>query len=1126
MAIQPWHQLCTLRDDVRSGRLTMDEFAADLNGTRTGEAPAVYREATLFFDRTYPTYRMKTMAATVLSRLAGKTGNPVYRLQVAYGGGKTHTLITLLHLAEQGANLAEHATVREFVGIAGLPAAPRARVALLPGDKFDPIEGLEVRGPDGRIRRVQTLWGALAYQLAGDAGYARLKQHDDEFNVPAEPLLVDLLRAPQADGLGSLILVDEAVWYYRGMVNRDPRALGTIKDFYQVLTQAAGKVDRAAVVASLIASHIEAGDATGTQCLAALEEVFQRLAEPIEPVTREDVAEILRRRLFVNVPGDAERQPPVDAMMAAMHNLPVSETQRNQAAYDQFKDSYPFHPELINVLYQKWTQLDTFQRTRGALRLLATALRESDGHDPAPFVGPSALLRYRDDGGGRGSLSPALNELVEILSDSHKWLPVLNGEMEKARSLAAGLPTIKQREIEQAVVATFLHSQPAGSGKRAAPQELWALLAHPSIDRSAVEEGLRKWRDTSWFLVENPDYWQLGTTPNLTHMQHQAMAGVPETEIRDELRRRIKLLKELAAADPGVEVHTLPASHRDVDDNLVLHYVILDPECAVTPGKPIPQAAEAYFKEKSGPRIYRNNILALAPEASSVAGLRDQVRQWLGWGRLEEKNTYKLLTDDQKRELPGKKKQAENHLPESVVGSYRILLAINEDGEIEAHTLPSSAGGTPFERIKNLLAEDERLVTSTLDPELILPDSYLTLWAEGQTALKIMTLIEVFGQFSRLPRLLRATSLYDTVKRGVENGVLVLRLPRPDGTAQTWWQKAPDDETLRRPEMEIQPISAAALEQLSYDQLRPDQLDGLWPDGKPLTVERLRGYFNGRSAPRLASNDVADMAVRDAVKRGTLMARINGRSLFREDLPSGTLAADMILLPPPARIGSGDLTAHALPEVWIDNHARLKDIEAALAAKLGHDVPWPLLVDAVNEAVELGLFEVATGSWPCSPAATDEVSFRIPETITLQPEMVVQAINYTSGGTPTLRTVKETLEKQFFGGRSLPDDDFKVQVQKALDTRKLTAVDKWDGSSLSARVRLPDTVLFGEATLGALELEKLAEAASALYTLAAKMKVTFRVALTLEGRATGSETIEQINQLLGSIQKGWEVSGG
>ena len=1117
----PWHQLCTLRDDVRSGRLTMDEFAADLNGARTGEAPDVYREATLFFDRTFPTYRMKTMAAAVLSRLAGQGGNPVYRLQVAYGGGKTHTLITLLHLAEQGAALNDHATVREFVGFAGLSAAPRARVALLPGDKFDPVEGLIVRGPEGQMRRVTTLWGALAYQLAGDAGYARLKQHDEAFTIPGEPVLVDLLRAPQSQGLGSLVLIDEAVWYYRGLVNRDPRALGTIKDFFQVLTQAAAKVDRAVIVASLIASQIEAGDATGTQCLSALEDIFQRLAQPIEPVTRDDVAEILRRRLFAAVPGDAERQPAVDAMMAAMHSLPLSEQQRNQDAYAAFKDSYPFPPDLINVLYQKWTQLDTFQRTRGALRLLATALRESDGHDPAPFVGPGALLRHSEGGG----LSPALNELVEILGDSPKWLPVLNGELAKARQLATDLPTLRQREIEQAVVATFLHSQPTGSGKRATPQELWALLAHPTVDRAGVEEGLRKWRDNSWFLVENPDYWQLGTTPNLMHMHHQVTAGVPETDIADELRRRVKSLNELKAADPGIDVHVLPASPRDVDDNLRLHYVILDPECAVTLGKPIPQAAEAYFKEKAGPRIYRNNVVALAPEAANVAGLREQVRRWLGWGRLEKAETFKLLTDEQKQSLPKKKTESENNLPESVVGAYRILLAVNEEGQVEAHTLPSSAGGTPFERIKNVLDDDERLVTSTLDPDLILPGSYLTLWAEGQPAQRVTALIEAFGQFPRLPRLLRPESLYDTLRRGVSTGALVLRLPRPDGTAQTWWRRLPDDDTLRRAEMEVQPVSAAVLDHLPPEQLAPGHLDDLWPESSSLTVDRLRGHFNGHTAPRLASNDVADAAVREAVKRGLLMADIGGRFLYREELPAGALDVATLLLPAPAPLRSADLTTHALPEAWTGNEARLQDIASALSAKRGHDVPWPLLVEAVDEALSLNLFEVVSGSWPCSPATINSLTFRVPEKIALQPEMIVTAMQYTTGGTPTLGTLKETVERQFLNGQAVAETDFVAQVQKAFSEQKLAALDTWDGRSLSVRVRVPNTVLFGETTLDALGLEKLAEAASKLFGLAAAMNVTFHVTLTLEGQAAEADTIEQINQLLDGVRKGWKVSG-
>ncbi len=102
--------------------------------------------------------------------------------------------------------------------------------------------------------------------MAGDVGYTRLKDHDEDLTVPAEPLLVDLLRTPLKDGLGALVLVDEAVWYYRQAVLSDPRLLGD-QDFYQVLNQAAAKVDRAVMVASLIASNLEANDQTGTQCL-------------------------------------------------------------------------------------------------------------------------------------------------------------------------------------------------------------------------------------------------------------------------------------------------------------------------------------------------------------------------------------------------------------------------------------------------------------------------------------------------------------------------------------------------------------------------------------------------------------------------------------------------------------------------------------------------------------------------------------------------------------------------------------------------------------------------------------------------------------------------------------------
>lgn len=1121
MTIQPWHQLCKLREDVRTGSLSMDEFAADLNGVRTGQAPSIYTDPELLFARTYPTYPMKVLARDVLLRLAGQGGRPVLRLQVAYGGGKTHTLITLLHLAESGIKLSHQETVNEFVNFTGLTQPPHARVAILPCDKFDVKQGLEVFGPDGQTRRVHTLWGALAYQLAGDVGYRHLKEHDEEFVVPAEPLIVDLLQVPVREGMGTLVLVDEAVWYYRSLVNANPRALGSIKDFYQVLTQAIAKVNRAAMTASIIASRVEANDQTGVQCLSALEEIFGRIAEPVEPVTREDVAEVLRRRLFESVPGPTERRPAVDAVMSAFRRLPLANTQRDRSVYDRLMDSYPFHPALIDVLYQKWTQMDKFQRTRGALRLLAYALKESEGRSATPLIGPAALLSYQTQN-GQSRLSDALNELVGICGETHKWTTILTGEMEKVREIQAELPTLQDRELEQAIVATFLHSQPVN--QKAATSDLLILLVHPDIDVIALEEGLKKWRERSWFLVENPDVWQLGTIPNLTHMHFQAKNDIPEPEINDELRRRIKAISELKAADSGVEVHVLPQSPRDIDDNLRLHYLVLEPACAVIPGQPIPQTAEAYFNEKAGPRIYRNNILALVPEASRVAGLREQVRNWLGWARLEQPETHKLLSDEQKRLLPGERKKTTEHLPDFVVGAYNILLAVNEDGKVEAQTLPASVGGNPFERIKGLLAEEERLVTVALDPDLILPGSYLELWGEGQAAQRVTDLMSAFGQFPRLPRLLRPDSLYDTLKRGAQEGILVLRLSRPDGSATTWWRSAPDEDTLQRLEMEVVPVATAVLHDLPPALLKPGVLVGLWPvESGPLALALAQSYFDGTQAPRLAENDVLEAAVRKAIEQGVLMARVGDSNLYREVLPGGTLTPAIQLYPPPPHIGGGRLTAQAMPDVWQEGQAKLPDMAASLSTQLGYNIPWTLLETAVNEALSLPLFEVAGGTWPCSPAAADTVTFQFIEKVRITPDMVIQALNYTDSRTPTLSGVKEAIETYFLNGRPAPEADFWQSVKTAVNSGGVTAVDTWQEGELAVRIRRPDTILFGEAQLDPLGLERLAEQADNLYLIAEGMNLTFKVSLTLEGQMPDEDALQRLNEILSKIQLGWRL---
>lgn len=1129
MTTPPWHQLNHLRGDVRSGTLTLAEFAADLNAVRTGDAPLVYRDPAEFFARTYPTFNMKVLVRDVLQRLAGTGGKPVIRIQVAYGGGKTHTEIVLLHLAEHGGELGHVPTVREFTDFADLAEVPKARVALLPFDKFDVKGGLVVYGPDGRTRRVKTPWGALAYQLAGDAGFARLAEHERDYVAPAEPLLVDLLRATLAEGRSPLILMDETVWYYRGVVNADPRRLGLLKDFFQVLLQAVGRVPNAALVASLIASQVEANDQTGTECLHALEDVFRRMEEVTEPVARGDVAEVLRRRLFESVAGESERRPVIDAVLARMQRLPLRDSQKDQYAYNRLLTTYPFHPELLDVLYQKWTQLPSFHRTRGALRLMAQALREQDGSDPSPLIGPHALLSRTE------FLSPALGELINASEDHQAWTPILGGELEKARDVQRGFPSLKQREVEQAVIATFLHSQP--TGQKADPPELYALMAHPDVDPAALSEGLKKWREISWFLAEDPDAWQLGTNPNLTHMHVRAMERLSEEVIDDELRARIQSARELAEADEGVQVHRLPQGPRDVGDTVDLHYIVLGPECAVEPGRPVPVVVENYFDRITGPenrRTYRNSIVALAPDLARLAGLRERVRRYLGWRAVETGEEQRLLSDLQRKELGRRKLEAQNGFPEAVRATYSVVLAVDERGHVEGKALPSGLE-PPFDRIKKLLTESERLLTSTLDPELLLPESYLELWGPNETYKRARDLISAFAQFPRLPRLLRPRALLDTLARGVREGQIVLRLRRPDGSAQTWWRIEPDSETLARPELEVMPSRTAELVNLAPDLLAPGRLEGMWPASEdPLCLKDALTYFDGERAPRLADDDVLRKAIGQAVQRGLVMARAGRTSYLREDLPPGIADDKLDLLNPPPALHAAEISQSALPDAWADRTSTAAALWEGLSRSQGYQVPWVLFRDSLTEALSTRSVELAPGSdpWPASIAGAASIRLRLPTTPQPPPdvpyidpkELIDDRLNsiWTSG-TTTLRAIKEAIET--YHGKALDDEAFERAAQTALNRGLIALADDGRAGSLtlSTRVRLPHITLFAEAQLKPREIQDFAEIVQDLFRIAPELAFAFRFSISAEGARPSGDTIAALNEVLGKVSRKWKL---
>ena len=1103
-----WHEHCVLRDDVRQGTLELSEFAADLYAVRMENAPDVYRVPNHFFDRTYPTYNLKTLVRDVLRRLAGQGGNPVITVQVAYGGGKTHALIALLHLAERGSEFQTHSTVREFMGFSGLDAVPRARVALLPFDKFDVKNGLSVVGPNGKSRQVKTPWGALAYQLAGDVGLAIVGEHEADYINPAEQTLVELIKAPQKEDLSTLILLDEALMYTRAAVNDDPKRFGILQDFFQALTQAVDRVDRAAIVASLITSNIIANDPTGVRVLNMLEGVFRRLEKTVEPVSRSDVSELLRRRLFESVATEKECRAIVDRLIAAMQKLPLRATQKDQGAYDRLVKSYPFHPDLIEVFYQKWTQLDKFQGTRGMFRTFALLLRESEGKDEAAFVGPSALFTNNT------GLSDAVQELIKACDEGTQWTPILTGELEKARAIQNDLPMLKSREVEAAVLATFLHSQPMGH--KAELADLYLLLAHTNIDVMSIEKGISEWRKVSWFLKENDNSWALGTNPNLTRMHDRAMGRLTEDQINEDLTKRIKDAY-LGRNSDKVEVHTMPQSPADISNNAELHFVIAGPELTAVPGEKVSEHLAAFFN-----RTYRNNVIVLAPENSRLTGLRQRIRRILGWENIESGDDMDLLNKNKplKELLRQRKQEDETGIFESVISAYSVLIAVDEKGEIKAQSLPSGTE-SPFERMKTALKDEDRLLTTSLDPDLLAPDSDLELWGEDETAKPVQGLYQMFASLPRLPRLLSRQVFVETLRRGVTEGKILLRIVRGDGSQQTFWRKAPTDENFKEKTLEVVPIEHAELHKFSADLLLPDKLPEIWQEDNMLTtVGAIRGFFNGKDIPKLASDAVLFEAIRSAIQNGLLMARHQNNAYLKENIPDAEMTDDLELLVPLEPISGSEIGHKALPDAWKNETASISKIMDALAVSKGTPIPWSLIRDAVADGVSKNLFEFTKGSpdWPCSVDEADKVGLKVSKApVKIDPKDLIgdDVISAWESGQPSLGLIKETLENT--RSISIPDEVFRYAVDQAIKTGIIASEDSFTNGFYDVRVRQPKWMRHADSHLTEMEIQDLPETVADLFEIAPELEFKFRISITAEGDQPSVEVLKEINEALQKV---------
>lgn len=779
--LKPWREIVTPHRDVASGRYMQAEFAADLAQVHAGEGSEEYREPTEFFRRTYMTAGLRDLLVGALQRIDGTGGDPVVELQTNFGGGKTHSMLALYHLF--GEAKGKLVGVDELLAEAGIKTPPKARRVVLVGTALSP--GEETKKRDGVI--VRTLWGELAWQLGEGAGgkgkeaFQLVADSDAKGTSPGSKVFVELFKKYGP----ALVLIDEWVAYARQVVGKRDLPAGDFEaqaSFAQALTEAAKAADKTLVVASIPASKIEIGGENGEFALENLKNVFTRVGKPWRPASADEGFEIVRRRLFEPIEGkDAEvaREAVVRAFVKmykdASDEFPLG---CGEKAYErELLNAYPIHPELFRRLYDDWSTLDKFQRTRGVLRLLAKVVhRLWESQDASLMVMPSSVPMY--DGAVR-------SELTRYLPDV--WEPIISLDVDGEHSLPLEVdrssPNLGKVSASRRVARTlYMGTAPGAEQKNPGIDDRRVRLGcvQPGESSAVFGDALRRLSDRAKYIHQDGNRYWISTKANLNRLaEDRASTHLREAEtLYEQIVTRLQ--KEAKKRGFFAAVHACPETNGDVIDEATARLVVLHPKQPHKKGQKdsaAVAAAKSILEGKgSGPRLERNCLLFLAPDLKELDPLLNAVAHYLAWKSIQDEATPLNLDKFQETQALTKVNEFDGTIDLRLHGTYCWALApmqADATGDVEWEEFKCSEQGLVAERASAKFIKEgvlrDRLSGVELRSWL---DKYL--WAE-RDHVSVAQLGEWFARYLYLPRITGR----DVLDRAVQDGAAVTN---PDDT--------------------------------------------------------------------------------------------------------------------------------------------------------------------------------------------------------------------------------------------------------------------------------------------------------------------------------------------------------
>ncbi|HEY1754439.1 MAG TPA: Swt1 family HEPN domain-containing protein [Bryobacteraceae bacterium] len=766
--LRPWREIVTPHPDVASGRYQQAEFAADLWQVYLGEGSDEYKDPIEFFRRTFITEGLQKLLSNALLRLAGNGGDPVVELQTNFGGGKTHSMLALWHLFA-GVPAGQLPGLETVTKMAGVSQPPKVRRAVLVGNRMSPAD--IHKKPDGTV--VRTLWGEMAWQIGGKEGYAMVRSADEKAVSPGDSLRLLFNKYSPC-----LILIDEWVSYARQLYNKSDLPAGDFDahfTFAQTLSESAKLADKTLLVVSIPSSQNEIGGEGGLAALERLKNVIERVETSWRPASAEEGFEIVRRRLFQPIT-DPELFTARDAVVKAFADeyrkfAQEFPSEAGKAEYERrMKTAYPVHPELFDRLYNDWSTLDKFQRTRGVLRLMAAVIHTLwEREDKGLMILPASVPVD----------APAVqSELTRYLPPV--WDPIIEKDIDGPNSLPLKIdrenPMLGRYSAARRVARTlYLGSAPTQDATKKGLEDRQIKLGcvQPGETSGTFGDALRKLADQATYLyVDGSRYWY-ATQPSVNRLAEERAERYHPEDVTEEIRRR--LVEEAKHRGDFTKVHPCAVGSSDVVDEPEAKLVILSPDyphSAKTDLSAGRQAAAEILNRGSAGRNCGNMLVFLAADKTRLVDLEKAVRSYLAWQSIEKEKVPLDLTPFQvsqvERRLLDSDEAAKGRIPET----YVWLLVPGQKRPEPGQAFPAIEWQEDRLQGKEWLAEraskklkNNLLYTSMAGAVLRFEIDQVPLWRGNHVGVK--QLVDDFAKYLYLPRVKNAQVILDAIQDGV-----------------------------------------------------------------------------------------------------------------------------------------------------------------------------------------------------------------------------------------------------------------------------------------------------------------------------------------------------------------------